>query len=428
MKKIPLFIQIIIGMLLGIIWGLVAVKFNLEKATSDWIKPWGTIFLNLLKVIAVPLIFVSLVKGISSLSNISRLSSMGLKTLALYVVSTLFAITIGLVLVNTIGPGNTFPEEKKIEYQEKFGTTIQDKQTAAEKLKDKSPLFFIEDMVPDNIVKAMSDNSKMLQIILFAILFAIAMILLPEKRVKPVRKFIVSLNDIILKLIDMIMATAPIGVFALLAALIVDFSGDVELFTALGLYFITVVIGLFIIILIFYPIFLKIFFKKAKILNFFKAILPVQMVAFTTSSSAATLPVTMKQVKNELGVGKEVANFVLPVGVTINMDGTSCYQAIAAVFIAQVFGIDLTFGQQITIVLTALMASIGSPGVPGGSIVMLIIVLTSVGIPVEGLALILGIDRPLDMLRTVVNVTGDSTVSTIVATTEKQLDVEKFNE
>ena len=428
MKKIPLFIQIIIGMLLGIIWGLVAVKFNLEKATSDWIKPWGTIFLNLLKVIAVPLIFVSLVKGISSLSNISRLSSMGLKTLALYVVSTLFAITIGLVLVNTIGPGNTFPEEKKIEYQEKFGTTIQDKQTAAEKLKDKSPLFFIEDMVPDNIVKAMSDNSKMLQIILFAILFAIAMILLPEKRVKPVRKFIVSLNDIILKLIDMIMATAPIGVFALLAALIVDFSGDVELFTALGLYFITVVIGLFIIILIFYPIFLKIFFKKAKILNFFKAILPVQIVAFTTSSSAATLPVTMKQVKNELGVGKEVANFVLPVGVTINMDGTSCYQAIAAVFIAQVFGIDLTFGQQITIVLTALMASIGSPGVPGGSIVMLIIVLTSVGIPVEGLALILGIDRPLDMLRTVVNVTGDSTVSTIVATTEKQLDVEKFNE
>jgi len=155
MKKIPLFIQIIIGMLLGIIWGLVAVKFNLEKITSDWIKPWGTIFLNLLKVIAVPLIFVSLVKGISSLSNISRLSSMGLKTLGLYIVSTLFAITIGLVLVNSIGPGNTFPEEKKIEYQEKFGTTVQDKQTAAEEIKDKSPLFFIEDMVPDNIVKAM---------------------------------------------------------------------------------------------------------------------------------------------------------------------------------------------------------------------------------------------------------------------------------
>jgi len=414
-------------MALGILWGILAVEFKFEKFTSDWIKPWGTIFLNLLKLIAVPLIFVSLVKGISGLSNISKLSKMGLKTLGLYILSTVFAISIGLLLVNVIGPGNTFPDEKKIEYQEKFSGTVENKQVVAEEIKDQSPLFFVVDMVPDNIVKAMSDNSKMLQIILFAILFAVAMILLPSKKVKPVKKFVSSLNDIILKLIDMIMATAPIGVFALLAALVVDFSGDTELFTALGLYFMTVVIGLFLIIVVFYPLFLKVFFRKAKILKFFKAIMPAQMVAFSTSSSAATLPVTMKQVKNELGVSKDVANFVLPVGVTINMDGTSCYQAIAAVFIAQVFGIDLSFGQQLTIVLTALMASIGSPGVPGGSIVMLVIVLTSVGIPVEGLALILGIDRPLDMLRTAVNVTGDSTVSTIVASTEKQLDVEKFN-
>ena len=428
MKKIPLFIQIILGMALGIAWGMVAVKLNLEKFTSDWIKPWGTIFLNLLKLIAVPLIFVSLVKGISGLSNISRLSTMGLKTLGLYIASTLFAITIGLLLVNSIGPGNTFPEEKKLEYQEKFGTGVLDQQTAADQIKEESPLFFIVDMVPDNIVKAMSDNSKMLQIILFAILFAVAMILLPKKNVKPVRKFISSLNDIILKLIDLIMATAPVGVFALLAALIVDFSGDVELFKALGLYFITVVIGLLFIIIVFYPLFLKIFLRKAKFRKFFKALMPIQAVAFSTSSSAATLPVTMKQVTNEMGVSKEVANFVLPVGVTINMDGTSCYQAIAAVFIAQVFGIDLSFGQQMTIVLTALMASIGSPGIPGGSIVMLIIVLSSVGIPVEGLALILGIDRPLDMLRTVVNVTGDSSVSSIVATTENQMDIDKFNE
>ncbi len=428
MKKIPLFVQILIGMALGILWGILAVELNFEKFTTDWIKPWGTIFLNLLKLIAVPLIFVSLVKGISGLSNISKLSSMGLKTLGLYIVSTVFAITIGLVLVNIIEPGNTFPDEKKIEYQEKFGATVENKQVVAEEFKDQSPLFFVVDMVPENIVKAMSDNSKMLQIILFAILFAVAMILLPEKKVKPVRKFISSLNDIILKLIDMIMATAPIGVFALLAALVVDFSGDTDLFAALGLYFVTVVIGLILIIVFFYPLFLKIFFRKAKILKFFKGIIPAQMVAFSTSSSAATLPVTMKQVKNELGVSKDVANFVLPVGVTINMDGTSCYQAIAAVFIAQVFGIDLSFGQQLTIVLTALMASIGTPGVPGGSIVMLIIVLTSVGIPVEGLALILGIDRPLDMLRTAVNVTGDSTVSTIVAVTENELDIDKFNE
>lgn len=428
MKKIPLFLQIIIGMALGILWGILAVKFNFEKFTTDWVKPWGTIFLNLLKLIAVPLIFVSLVKGISGLSNISKLSKMGLKTLGLYIISTVFAITIGLVLVNIIGPGNTFPDEKKAEYQEKFSSTVENKQVVAEEIKDQSPLFFVVDMVPDNIVKAMSDNSKMLQIILFAILFAVAMILLPAKKVKPVKRFVNSLNDIILKLIDMIMATAPIGVFALLGALVVDFSGDKELFAALGLYFMTVVIGLFLIIVLFYPLFLKVFIRKANIFKFFKAIIPAQMVAFSTSSSAATLPVTMKQVKNELGVSKDVANFVLPVGVTINMDGTSCYQAIAAVFIAQVFGIDLSFGQQLTIVLTALMASIGTPGVPGGSIVMLIIVLTTAGIPVEGLALILGIDRPLDMLRTAVNVTGDSTVSTIVASTENQLDIDKFNE
>lgn len=425
-KKIPLYLQILIGMAIGLIWGLIAVNFNLENLTLKWIKPWGTIFLNLLKLIAVPLIFVSLVKGISGLSNISKLSSMGLKTLGLYIISTLIAITIGLVLVNTIQPGNTFPDEKKIEYQEKFGASIVDRQAAAENIREQSPLNFLVDMVPENIFKASTDNSKMLQIILFAILFAVAMMLLPSKKVEPVKRFFDSLNDIILKLIDLIMLTAPYGVFALLAALVVDFSGDADLFTALGLYFITVVIGLSIVVFVFYPLFLKLFVKKAKISRFFKGIMPAQMLAFSTSSSAATLPVTLKQVTNELGVDKEVANFVLPVGVTINMDGTSCYQAIAAVFIAQVFGIDLSFGQQLTIVLTALLASIGSPGVPGGSIVMLIIVLTSVGIPVEGLALILGIDRPLDMLRTVVNITGDSTVSSIVAKTEGKLDLSKL--
>jgi proton glutamate symport protein len=425
-KRIPLYLQILIGMAIGLIWGLIATQFKLEVFTIKWIKPWGTIFLNLLKLVAVPLIFVSLVKGISGLSNIKRLSSMGLKTLTLYIVSTIFAITIGLLLVNTIQPGNTFPDEKQAEYQEKFGANLSEQEATAKEITEETPLQFIVDMVPSNIVKAMGDNSKMLQIILFAILFAIAMIMLPVEVVIPVKSFIDSLNDIVLKLIDMIMWTAPYGVFALLAALVVDFAGDADLFTALGLYFITVVIGLFTMILIFYPIFLRVFVKKLSYLKYFKGIFPAQLVAFSTSSSAATLPVTMKQVTKDLGVDQEVANFVLPVGVTINMDGTSCYQAIAAVFIAQVFGIDLSFGQQLTIVLTALLASIGSPGVPGGSIVMLIIVLTSVGIPVEGLALILGIDRPLDMMRTSVNVTGDSAVSTIIAKLEGKLDVSKL--
>jgi len=417
----PLYIKILVGMLLGMIAGLLAVYFDLAEFTNDWIKPWGSIFLNLLKLIAVPLIFVSLVKGISSLSNISKLSRIGIKTISLYVISTVIAVSFGLLLVNTIQPGNTFPDHKKIELQEKYNATIDLKKDQASELKEESPLKFLVDVVPSNFFKAATDNSKMLQIIFFAILFGVAMVILEEKKVKVVRDFFEGIDAIILKIIDIIMLFAPYGVFALIAGLIVDFSGDIDLFAALGLYAITVVLGLLVMIFIIYPLFLN-FFTPVKYTNFYKSISPAQLLAFSTSSSAATLPVTMECVESELGVSNEVASFVLPVGVTINMDGTSCYQAIAAVFIAQVFGVDLDIYDQLIIVVTATLASIGTPGVPGGSIVMLIIVLTSVGIPIEGLALILGIDRPLDMLRTVVNVTGDATVSTIVAQTEGQLN------
>ena len=424
-KKIPLYLQIIIGMALGLGWGIVAMNTNLITFTEDWIKPWGTIFINLLKLIAVPLVFVSLIKGISGLNNIGKLSQLGLKTLGLYVLSTLGSIAIGLAAVNIIAPGKTFPPEKRAEYLEKFGGHLEANSSAAQQIQDQSPLQFLVDMVPDNILAAGSNNSNMLQVIVFAILLSMAMILLPEGKVRPFRHLVDSLNDIILKLIDLIMQSAPIGVFALLAGLVVDFSGDTDLFKALGLYFITTVLGLCACIYLLYPVFLKVFIRKIRFWKFAKGILPTQMVAFSTSSSAATLPVTMKQAQEEIGCSEEITNFVLPVGVTINMDGTACYQAIAAVFIAQVFGMDLTILQQLTIVFTALLASIGSPGVPGGSIVMLIIVLTSVGIPVEGLALILGIDRPLDMLRTVVNVTGDTAVCTVVAKSEGMLDPSK---
>jgi len=425
-KKIPLYLQIIIGMILGVLWGMLAVQLDLVKFNTHWIKPWGVIFINLLKLIAVPLVFASLIKGISGLGNMSKLSKLGIKTLALYVLSMLGSIVIGLVVVNTIKPGNTFPEEKRTEYLEKFQTDVSDKNAAAEKMQENGPLQFLVDMVPENIFAAASVNSNMLQVIVFAILIAIAMMLLPEGKIRPFRHVIESINDIILKLIDIIMYAAPVGVFALLAGLIVDFSGDVDLFKALGLYFMTTVIGLMACIFIFYPIYLKVFIRKVKVLKYFKAIFPIQMVAFSTSSSAATLPVTMKESQEGLGISEEITNFVLPVGVTINMDGTSCYQAIAAVFIAQVFGMDLTLGEQLAILLTALLAAIGSPGVPGGSIVMLVIVLSSVGIPIEGLALILGIDRPLDMLRTVVNVTGDTAVATVVANSEKMIDESKI--
>ncbi len=420
-KKLPLIWKILIGMVLGMVWGLVSHALGWDDFTTNWVKPWGTIFLNLLKLVAVPLIFVSLVSGIASLTNITKLSRIGLKTLVLYIITTMVAISFGLVLVSVIKPGNTFPEEKKIEFQQKFAPHLEEKKSVAEQEKEKSPLHFIVDMVPENVIKAASDNSKMLQVIFFAIFFGIGMVLLPEEKVGTVKKFFEGLNEIILKIIDIFMGFAPYGVFALLAGLIVDFSGDVALFKALGLYFITVTVGLIMLILFFYPTLMRIFVGISP-LAFLKAVLPAQMVAFSTSSSAATLPVTKRQVENELKVHPEISNFVLPIGVTINMDGTSCYQAIAAVFIAEVFGVDLTFGQMLIILLTALLASIGSPGVPGGSIVMLIIVLSSVGLPVEGLALILGVDRPLDMLRTAVNVTGDSTVASLVAKSEGMIN------
>ncbi len=419
-KKLPLWVKIFIGMGLGILMGLVAVWTSLEQFTIDWIKPWGNIFLKLLKLIAVPLIFVSLVKGISSLSNISKLSRIGLKTIIIYLITTVIATTVGLSLVNLVQPGNVFPEERQEEYRQRFLSDISDKQLFADIVKDQGPLYFFEDMIPENIIFAAGDNSKMLQVIFFAILFAIAMVLVPEKNVRVVKQFFDGLNDIILKIIDLIMRFAPIGVFALMAGLIVDFSGDVDLCSALGMYMLTAILGLMLLITLFYPLIIRLL-AGIHARDFFRGILPAQLVAFSTSSSAATLPVTLKQVTNEFKVSKTIGNFVLPVGVTINMDGTSCYQAVAAVFIAQVFGMDLTISQQLSIVLLATLASIGSPGVPGGSIVMLIVVLTSVGIPVEGLALILGVDRPIDMLRTVVNITGDSTVASIVAKSEGDL-------
>jgi len=420
LKKLPLWAKIFIGMGLGILWGMISVWTGWEAFTIDWVKPWGSIFLKLLKMIAVPLIFVSLVKGISSLTDITKLSRIGYKTIVIYLITTVFATTVGLVMVNVFKPGNVFPEEKQEQYRQKFSGQIELRQESAREIEKRSPLQFFEDMVPDNIFLAAGNNSKMLQIIFFAILFSISLVLIPGEKTKVVKDFFDGLNDVILKIVDIIMRFAPIGVFALMAALVVDYSGDVDIFTALGMYMITVTIGLSLLIAGFYPLLIRIF-AGIRILDFLRGILPAQLVAFTTSSSAATLPVTLKQVTSELKVSKPIANFVLPVGVTINMDGTSCYQAIAAVFIAQVFGIDLSLGQQLIIVLTATLASIGTPGIPSGSIVMLIIVLNSVGLPVEGLALILGVDRPLDMLRTVVNITGDSAVSSIVARSEGEL-------
>ncbi|MCF8222191.1 MAG: dicarboxylate/amino acid:cation symporter [Bacteroidales bacterium] len=426
-KKYPLWLKIIFGMVLGIIWGLVAVRTGLTEFTADWVKPWGTIFIKLLKLVAVPLIFVSLVKGITSITDITKLSRIGAKTLGLYIASTVISIVFGLLIVNTVKPGNAFSQEKRQEFQLQFENNVKESEDIAITVKDRSPLDFFVDMVPDNIIKASGDNSNMLQVIFFSLLFAIAIIVLEAKKVKVVKDLFDGLNDIILKIVDIIMRFAPFGVFALLSALITEFSGDAQLFVALGKYAALTIAGLLAMIFGLYPLYVRLF-SKVPVKSFYRNLLPVQMVAFSTSSSAATLPVTLKQCTQKLKISRSVANFVLPVGVTINMDGSSFYQAVSAVFIAQVFGLDLTLSQQVTIVLTATLASIGAPGVPGGAVIMLVIVLSSVGIPAEGLALIMGVERPLDMMRTIANVTGDSAVTSIVASSENEVGVEDIDE
>lgn len=420
MKNLALHWKIIIGMLLGVIYGISAHTLGFDDFTSDWIKPWGVIFVNLLKLIAVPLVFASLIKGVASLSDITRLSKIGSRTVLLYLFSTVLSVSIGLFLVNTFKPGNSFSEEKKYELREKYSSKADLKINDAKSVEENGPLQFVVDIVPVNIISSASENKNMLQIIFFAILFGISIIVIPDEKTIYVRGFFDGINDIILYIVDLIMKFAPYGVFALLASLVVDFGASIDLFLALGYYSVTVTLGLLLMIFVFYPILLKIF-TNMPYLTFFKAISPAQMLAFSTSSSAATLPVTMDRCENNVGISKEVSAFVLPLGATINMDGTSLYQAVAAVFIAQAFGYDLDLASQLTIVLTATLASIGAAAVPGAGMVMLVIVLSSIGIDPEGIALIFAVDRILDMLRTVVNVTGDATVATIVASSDNQL-------
>ncbi len=412
MKNLALHWKILIGMALGVVFGLIMANFDFGKDfISDWIKPFGTIFINSLKLIAIPLILASLIKGISDLKDITKLSKMGGATIAIYMITTLIAVSIGLIVVNVIKPGDSISDETRVELINAYESDADQKRAVAEDTKNSGPLQALIDVVPSNIVSAASDNKNMLQVIFFSILFGIAMILIPEKKSRPIKDFFDSFNDVILKIIDLIMLFAPYGVFALLATLIVE-APKWDLLKSLLLYSLTLILGLAVLIVL-YLIIVKLFTGKSP--NFFlKGILPAQLVAFSTSSSAATLPVTMDRVHNHLGVKEEVSSFVLPIGATINMDGTALYQAIAAVFIAQTFGLDLSLGAQLGIILTATLASIGAAAVPSAGIIVLVIVLSQAGIPEAGLALIFAVDRPLDMCRTVVNISGDATVSMLV--------------
>lgn len=409
MKSLALHWRILIGMFLGVVAALILGQFEWgSRLITDYVKPFGTIFINGLKLIAMPLILASLIKGVSDLKDLSRLSQMGLRTIITYVFTTLIAVSIGLLVVNAVAPGQQISEQTRNDLVEAYGGEAEKKQEQAERQIEAGPLQALVDLVPSNIVGAASNNGNMLQVIFFALFFGISLIMIPEASATPVKAFFDGLNDVILKMIDLIMALAPYGVFALMAALVVE-APSADLFSALLWYALCVVFGLLLLVVV-YLIIVRFVLKRSP-MAFIRGIAPAQLLAFSTSSSAATLPVTMECVEEELGVRKEVASFVLPIGATINMDGTSLYQAVAAVFIAQAFGMDLDFATQMGIIATATLASIGSAAVPGAGMVMLIIVLGQAGIPEAGLALIFAVDRPLDMCRTVINVTGDAMVS-----------------
>lgn len=426
MKIIPLHTQILIGLVLGLLLGLFVVKSGLPSdLVLDYVKPVGTIFINSLKMIAVPLVLASLIVGVANLGDVAKLGRIGGKTITAYLITTIIAVSFGLILVNVFKPGKSLPADTRDNLMSLYNRNVESRTSAAESLKDQSPLQPLVDMVPENIVAAASSNSSMLQVVFFALLVGIALLQIPKNKAQPVVAFFDGLNDVIIKIVGFIMLLAPYGVFALMASLIVEITGDnpdsaIALLLALLKYSLVVLFGLALMILLVYPLILKLF-TKVSYLAFFRALRPAQLLAFSTSSSSATLPVTMKQVEEELGVSEEVSSFVLPLGATINMDGTCLYQGVAAVFIAQALGLDLTFSQQLMIVLTATLASIGSAGVPGAGLIMLIIVLESIDVPAAGLALILAPDRILDMFRTVVNVTGDAMVCAVVASSEGEL-------
>ncbi len=416
LRKLPPYLYIVFGIVFGAAVGLLAVKFEFSHFVIDWIKPFGDLFIRALKFIAIPLVLFSLIKGIGMVQDMDRLASIGIRSLALYMGSTVIAISFGTLLVSVIRPGDVAKGNVQIA-EEQVEMMASGVASSATPVADVSPLQPLVDIIPENAFSALANNGAMLQVIFIAVLFGVATILVGASTAKPLLDLVSSVDAIITKCIDIVMASAPVGVMALIATMVCENAGNMSLLGAVGLYFVTVVVGLMSLMCVLYPLVISTF-TKIGYFEFMRAMFPVQLMGFSTSSSAATLATTMKMTDEVLHLPKSVTSFTLPLGVTINMDGTSIYQAIAAIFIAQVMDVDLSALQILTIIATTTISSIGTPGVPGGSVVILMMVLSSVGIPPEGLALIMGVDRPLDMLRTSVNVTGDVAVSALVAQRE----------
>ena len=424
--------QILIGLFTGLGYGVVAAANGWGQFNERWIAPFGTIFINSLQLIAVPLVLASLVTGVASLSDLKKLSRIGGKTIAIYIATTVIAVTTGLLIVNVLRPGDQIPEDVQVQLKETYAGDVTAGAAAAGEATRRGPLQTFVDMVPENFFGAASSNRNMLQVVFVALFLGVGLIQVPAKTAKPVLDVFDALSAVVIRLVDIIMLIAPLGVFSLIANTITTVAGDdlgrvLELVGALGYYSFAVVLGLAVHMGVTYVLLLKLF-TPMKLKTFFAGIAPAQLVAFSTSSSGATLPVTMERCEEKLGVSEEVSSFVLPLGATVNMDGTALYQAVAAVFISQALGMGLTLGQQLTIVLTAVLASIGTAAVPGAGIIMLVIILEAIGVPIAGIALVLGVDRILDMLRTATNITGDATVATIVAASEKQLRTPELSE
>ena len=456
MRKIPLHWQVIVAILLGVLFSFLAIQFNFREFCLLYIAPFGDIFINILKLIAVPLVLFSIIAGVASLGNVKKLGNLGIKTLATYLFTTMTAVFVGLLVVNIWKPGKDInPQlrlEKRIEYElwqkknnvKKLDTIclscdqnnlhivqkiqnnklypnksdfVQDKIDKAKQNKTKSPLQPIVDLVPKNLVLALLEM-KMLQIIFFAIFMGLVLVTIAKEKAKPVIELIEGLNEVFVQMVNIIMVSMPFFVFALMVGTLTQSASSLGDLTE-QLYFLTnysgaVIIGLLFMAFVFYPIFISFFKRKINARKFLKGISKAQLTAFSTSSSVATLPITMDCVQNKLGVSQNTTSFVIPIGATVNMDGTSLYQAVAVVALAQFHMIDLGLSQQLTIVLTATLASIGAAAVPSAGLVLMIVVLESVGLNPIWIAIILPVDRILDMCRTVVNVTGDAAVSLIM--------------
>jgi Na+/H+-dicarboxylate symporter len=458
-KKLPLHTKILIGMLIGVVYAFLSVQMGWNEFTITWIDPFGTMFIRMLKFIALPLVLFSIISGVASLPDPSKLGRLGLKSIGAYLLTTFFAVSLGLILVNVIQPGKYISEDQRIlnrlkyeiwasetpgieapsggfrflnnpAYESAKAEAVLDlaeegagEQSQKTQSKKDSPLQFLVNMIPE----PMGNSGTMLQVIFFGIFFGIVILLEPAGITDPVVRFVNSANHLFIRMVEIIMDAAPFFVFALLAGVLAKMSdttaGIIDIFLSLLSYALVVAGGLGLMVFFFYPMAIVLSIKNISLRQFYRAVSPAQLLAFSTSSSAATLPVTLECVTNNLKVPERVANFTLPIGATINMDGTSMYQAIAVVFLAQLHLIDLSFAQNLTILVTATLASIGTAAVPSAGLVMMIIVLNAVGLNPAWIAIIIPIDRLLDMCRTVVNVTGDMTVAAIIAKSEGEMNV-----